>query len=102
MRRREAVLTLAQFSAGAGLAAGLGCLWSGPSWPVIAAALLVVVVEVVSLRLRGNARGIWLMVLGLCSALSKIDPDLSASALGMLRLPVIVGGSLIALAYGAL
>ena len=89
-------------SVGVGLAAGFGYFWTGTSWPVIGAALLALVVEVVSWRLRGSLRGTWLIVLGLCSALSKIDPELSASALGMLRLPVIVGGSLVALAYGAL
>ncbi len=102
MRRREDLLSVAQFSVGVGLAVGFGYLWSGTSWPVIGAALLALVVEVVSWRLRASLRGTWLIVLGLCSTLSKIDPDLSAGALGMLRLPVIVGGSLIALAYGAL
>ena len=102
MRRRDDLLSVAQFSVGVGLAAGFGYLWTGTSWPVIGAALLALLVEVVSWRLRGSLRGTWLIVLGLCSALSKIDADLSARALGILRLPVIVGGSLIALAYGAL
>src|SRR6266850_815942 len=102
MRRQEDLLSVAQFSVGVGLAAGFGYLWSGTSWPAIAAALLALVVEVVSWRLRGSLRGTWLIGLGLCSTLSKIDADLSASALGILRLPVIVGGSLIALVYGAL
>jgi len=75
----------------------------GASWPLIGAAFLALVVEIIaSWRLRGSFRGTWLMVLRLCSALSKIDPELSASALGMLRLPVIVGGSLIAIAYAVL
>jgi len=96
------VLSSAQFSVGVGLGAGFGYLWSGTSWPVIGATFLALVVEITSWRLRGNFRGTWLMVLGLCSTLSKVDADVSASALGMLRLPVIVGGSLISIAYAAL
>jgi hypothetical protein len=102
VRRRQAVLSSAQFSVGVGLGAGFGYLWSGTSWPVIGATFLALVVEITSWRLRGNFRGTWLMVLGLCSTLSKVDADVSASALGMLRLPVIVGGSLISIAYAAL
>lgn len=100
MRRSDQALLLAQFAAGVALAWGLAELWLGSSGPLIGAVVLTIAVHVLAWRRRGAIRGIWLTALGLCAVLSRVDPDLSSRNLGDLRLPVIVGGSLAALAYG--
>jgi len=102
MRRSEQVLLLAQFISGGSLAWGLAYWWLGSLEPLAVAVVLTLVVHVNSWRVRGAVRGVWLTVLGLCGFLSKVDADLAARTLGDLRVPVVVGGSLLALAYGVL
>jgi hypothetical protein len=100
VRSSPRFILLAQFVVGVVLAWGVGYAWLGSYAPLVAAGILTTVVHVTSWRIRGQVRGFWLTALGLCSALSKIDPELSTSAMGDLRLPVIVGGSLLAILYG--
>ena len=99
-RRTDDLTFVAQFLAGVMLAWGFGYWWQGTTTPIVVAAAAALLVNGVAWRRRGRVRGVWLTALGLCSFLSKIDLDLSSGALGNLRLPAIVGGSLVALGYG--
>lgn len=98
--RSDDLIFIAQFFAGAMLAWGVAYLWLATTLPLIVAATVALLVNVIAWRRRGRVRGVWLTALGLFSVLSKVDVDLSTVALGDLRFAVIVGGSLVALAYG--
>jgi hypothetical protein len=102
VRARLHFISLAQFSVGLLLAWGVGYAWLGNDGPLIAAGVVTLVIHAISWRLRGEIRGVWVTVLGLCGALSKIDPELSAQVMGERRLPVIIGGSALAILYGLL
>jgi hypothetical protein len=95
-------ILLTQFGAGIALAVGLAYLWLGTAWPLTAATAITVVVHAVSWRASGEVRGLWATMLGFCAALSKVDASLADAALGVLRLPIALGGSILAVAYAAL
>jgi len=95
-----ALIRIAQFLVGVMLAWAIAYAWLGNDAPLIAVGVITLAVHGMSWRVRGQIRGAWLTALGLCGALSRVDPVLTTSALGDLRLPVIVGGSLVAIIYG--
>ncbi len=100
--KREQLLLVVQFLAGAVLAWGLAEFWLGESVPLVVAGAVTLIANWVAWRMRGQVRGVWLTAFAFCGLLSKIDTGLSERALGGFRLLVIVGGPLAALAYGFL
>ena len=49
---------------------------------------------------RGGMPGLWLVALGFCASVSRLSVTDTETALGALRIPVIAGGSLLAIALG--
>jgi acyl-CoA synthetase (NDP forming) len=66
----------------------------------VAATLTVACLLVADALRRGGLSGLWLVALGFCATLSRLNLMQTETALGVLRGPVIVGGSLLAVAFG--
>jgi len=50
---------------------------------------------------RGAMPGLWLVALGFFASVSRLSVTETEAALGALRIPMIVGGSLLAIALGS-
>jgi hypothetical protein len=67
----------------------------------VAATLTVACLLVADALRRGGLSGLWLVALGFCATLSRLNLMQTERALGVLRGgPLIVGGSLLAIAFG--
>lgn len=87
------------FIAGITLSALLGYALSGSVYG-IAATLIVAALLVADGLRRGGMPGLWLVALGFCASVSRLSVTETETALGAFRIPVIVGGSLLAIALG--
>ena len=63
--------------------------------------LLVAGVLVVDAIRREGAPGLWLLGLGFCATVSRLSVTETEAALGILRIPILAGGTLLAIALGA-
>jgi acyl-CoA synthetase (NDP forming) len=81
------------------LAATLGYELEGLPAGVVATLTVAGLLVADALR-RGGLPGLWLVALGFCAALSRLNVTQTETALGVLRGPLIVGGSLLAFAFG--
>jgi hypothetical protein len=89
------------FIGGFMLAAALGyALEESSSGAVVA--ILVAAVPVVDAIRRGGAPGLWLVALGFCATVSRLSVTETEAALGALRIPIMAGGTLLAIAVGAI
>jgi hypothetical protein len=87
------------FIGGITLSATLGYALSGSVYGV-AATLVVAAFLVADALRRGGMPGLWLVALGFCAFVSRLSVTETETALGVLRIPVIAGGSLLAIALG--
>jgi len=89
------------FIGGITLSATLGNALSG-SVSGAAATLSVTALLVADALRRGGLPGLWLVAFGFCAFVSRLSVTETEAALGALRIPLIVGGSLLAIAVGYL
>ncbi len=87
------------FIGGITLSATLGYALSGSVYGVAATFTVAALLVADALR-RGGLPGLWLVAFGFCAFLSKLSMTETETALGALRIPVIAGGSLLAIALG--
>lgn len=87
------------FIGGITLSATLGYALSGSVYGV-ATTLIVAALLVADALRRGGLTGLWLVALGFCAFVSRLSVTETETALGALRIPVIAGGSLLAIALG--
>jgi len=66
----------------------------------VALTLAVAVLLVADALRRGGIPGLWLVVLAFCGAVSRLNVTQTETTFGALRVPLIVGGSLLAIAFG--
>ena len=87
------------FVAGMTLSATLGYALSDSVYGVAATFIVATLLVADALR-RGGMPGLWLVALGFCASVSRLSVTETETALGALRIPVIAGGSLLAIALG--
>jgi len=89
------------FSGGVALGAALGYALEGSSIGAFAAVIVAAGLVADAIR-RGGAPGLWLLALGFCATVSRLNATEANPALGALRLPVSILGSLLAIALGVI
>ena len=87
------------FSGGVALGAALGYAFEGSSSGGISAVIVAAVLVADAIR-RHGAPGLWLVALGFCAAVSRLNVTEADAALNALRTPVSILGSLLAMALG--
>jgi hypothetical protein len=87
------------FIIGVILSATLGYAVGGSDYGVVATVIIAGLLAADALR-RGGAPGLWLVALAFCASVSRLSVTEIDAALGGLRVPLIVGGSLAAIAIG--
>lgn len=97
--RAHYVSRIELFIGGITLSATVGYALGGSIYGVSATLMVAAVLVADALR-RGGMPGLWLVALGFCAFLSRLSLTETETALGVLRLPVIAGGSLLAIALG--
>lgn len=85
--------------AGITLSATFGYALSGSVYGVAATLIVAALLVTDGLR-RGAMPGLWLVALGFFASGSRLSVTETEAALGALRIPMIVGGSLLAIAVG--
>lgn len=97
--RPHYLLRIEFFIGGIVLSATLGYALSGSVYGVAATLIAAALLVADALR-RGGTPGLWLVVLGLCASVSRLSVTATETALGALRIPIIAGGFLLAIALG--
>ncbi len=87
------------FIGGITLSVTFGYALSGSVYGVAATFIAAALVVAHALR-RGGTPGLWLVALGFCASVSRLSVTETEPALGALRIPVIAGGSSLAIALG--
>jgi hypothetical protein len=87
------------FIGGITLSATLGYALSGSLYGVAGALIAAALLVADALR-RGGMPGLWLVALGFCASVSRLSVTETETTLGAFRIPVIAGGSLLAIAFG--
>jgi hypothetical protein len=89
------------FIGGVTLAAAFGFALQGSPFGAVAVLIAGGVLVADALR-RGGAPGLWLLALGSCATLSRLSVTETEATLGPLRIPLIAGGSVLAIALGVI
>jgi hypothetical protein len=87
------------FIGGVALSATFGYALSDSAYGVVAALVAAALFVTDALR-RGGTPGLWLVAFGFCASVSRLSVTETETALGALRIPVIAGGSLLAIVFG--